>query len=87
MLICDEVTSALDVSVQAAILALLRELQEEGMTLVFVTHDLGVVRAIADRIVVVKDGRIIEQGACDEVLDRPQSAYVEGLVAQAKFLR
>ncbi len=87
VLICDEVTSALDVSVQAAILALLRELQEEGMTLVFVTHDLGVVRAIADRIVVVKDGRIIEQGACDEVLDRPQSAYVEGLVAQAKFLR
>jgi len=87
VLICDEVTSALDVSVQAAILALLRELQAEGMTLVFVTHDLGVVRAIADRVVVVKDGRIIEQGACGEVLDRPQTAYVEGLVAQAKFLR
>ncbi|MFJ4374632.1 dipeptide ABC transporter ATP-binding protein [Pseudomonas japonica] len=87
VLICDEVTSALDVSVQAAILALLRELQEEGMTLVFVTHDLGVVRAIADRIVVVKDGRIIEEGGSAEVLDRPSSEYVKGLVAQAKFQR
>ncbi len=87
VLICDEVTSALDVSVQAAILALLRELQDEGMTLVFVTHDLGVVRAIADRIVVVKEGRIIEQGASGEVLDRPKTGYVKGLVAQAIFLR
>lgn len=87
VLICDEVTSALDVSVQAAILGLLRELQEEGMTLVFVTHDLGVVRAIADRIVVVKEGRIIEQGGSAEVLDRPGTEYVKGLVAQAKFQR
>ncbi|MFD2642040.1 dipeptide ABC transporter ATP-binding protein [Pseudomonas japonica] len=87
VLICDEVTSALDVSVQAAILALLRELQEEGMTLVFVTHDLGVVRAIADRIVVVKEGRIVEEGGSAEVLDRPGSDYVKGLVAQAKFQR
>jgi len=87
VLICDEVTSALDVSVQAAILALLRTLQEEGMTLVFVTHDLGVVRAIADRIVVVKDGRIIEQGDSEEVLDRPRTDYVQGLVAQARFQR
>ncbi|MCU1733547.1 MULTISPECIES: ABC transporter ATP-binding protein [unclassified Pseudomonas] len=87
VLICDEVTSALDVSVQAAILALLRELQAEGMTLVFVTHDLGVVRAIADRIVVVKEGRIIEAGASGDVLDRPQTGYVKGLVEQAMFLR
>jgi len=87
VLICDEVTSALDVSVQAAILALLRELQEEGMTLVFVTHDLGVVRAIADRVLVVKEGRIVEEGGSAEVLDRPRSEYVKGLVAQAKFQR
>lgn len=86
VLICDEVTSALDVSVQAAILALLRELQEEGMTLVFVTHDLGVVRAIADRIVVVKEGRIIEAGDSAEVLDTPRTDYVKGLVNQARFL-
>ncbi|MEE1924362.1 ABC transporter ATP-binding protein [Pseudomonas sp. 148P] len=87
VLICDEVTSALDVSVQAAILGLLRELQEEGMTLVFVTHDLGVVRAIADRVLVVKEGRIVEEGGSAEVLDRPRSDYVKGLVAQAKFQR
>lgn len=87
VLICDEVTSALDVSVQAAILALLKQLQGEGMTLVFVTHDLGVVRAIADRIVVVKDGRIIEDGASGAVLDAPATEYVKGLVAQARFSR
>ncbi|WP_420801195.1 ATP-binding cassette domain-containing protein [Pseudomonas brassicae] len=62
VLICDEVTSALDVSVQAAILALLKQLQGDGMTLLFVTHDLGVVRAIADRVLVVEEGRIVEQG-------------------------
>ncbi|PWB33978.1 ABC transporter ATP-binding protein [Pseudomonas sp. SDI] len=80
VLICDEVTSALDVSVQAAILALLKRLQGEGLTLLFVTHDLGVVRAIADRVMVVKDGRVVEQGAVAEVLDRPQVAYTRGLV-------
>ena len=86
VLICDEVTSALDVSVQAAILALLKQLQGEGMTLLFVTHDLGVVRAIADRVVVVKEGRIVEQGPASDVLDRPQAAYTQGLLAHSPRL-
>ena len=63
LLICDEITSALDVSVQASILALLRGLQEEGMALLFVTHDLNVVRAIADRVVDLKDGRLVSRPA------------------------
>ncbi|CAK9888938.1 MULTISPECIES: ABC transporter ATP-binding protein [Pseudomonas] len=80
VLICDEVTSALDVSVQAAILTLLKQLQGEGMTLVFVTHDLGVVRAIADRVVVIKEGRIVEQGIVEAVLERPTNTYTKNLV-------
>lgn len=63
LLICDEITSALDVSVQASILALLRGLQEEGMALLFVTHDLNVVRAIANRVVDLKDGRLVSRPA------------------------
>lgn len=86
VLICDEVTSALDVSVQAAILALLKQLQGEGMTLLFVTHDLGVVRAIADRVVVVREGRIVEQGPAQDVLDHPQAAYTQGLLAHSPRL-
>ncbi|UVL22204.1 ABC transporter ATP-binding protein [Pseudomonas donghuensis] len=86
VLICDEVTSALDVSVQAAILALLKQLQGEGMTLVFVTHDLGVVRAIADRVVVIKQGRIVEQGPVDQVLDRPVDRYTQSLLAHTPRL-
>ncbi|MCO7613309.1 MULTISPECIES: ABC transporter ATP-binding protein [Pseudomonas chlororaphis group] len=80
LLICDEVTSALDVSVQASILALLRQLQEEGLTLLFVTHDLGVVRAIADRVLVLQHGRVVEQGTADQVLDRPEAAYTRSLL-------
>ncbi|BBP84313.1 ABC transporter ATP-binding protein [Pseudomonas sp. Pc102] len=86
LLICDEITSALDVSVQASILALLRELQAEGLTLLFVTHDLGVVRAIADRVVVLHRGRVIEEGAVDAVLDQPRTAYTRDLVAHSPSL-
>ena len=86
VLICDEVTSALDVSVQAAILALLKQLQGDGMTLLFVTHDLGVVRAIADRVLVVKAGRIVEQGPAAALLDHPQTAYTQGLLAHSPRL-
>ena len=86
LLICDEITSALDVSVQASILALLRQLQGEGLTLLFVTHDLGVVRAIADRVLVLKHGRVVEQGAVDRVLDQPQAAYTRTLLENSPTL-
>jgi peptide/nickel transport system ATP-binding protein len=87
LLICDEITSALDVSVQASILALLRQLQGEGLTLLFVTHDLGVVRAIADRVLVLKLGRVVEQGQVDAVLDQPQAAYTRTLLENSPTLR
>ena len=87
LLICDEITSALDVSVQASILALLQQLQREGLTLLFVTHDLGVVRAIADRVLVLKLGRVVEQGAVDQVLDQPQAAYTRTLLENSPTLR
>ena len=87
LLICDEITSALDVSVQASILALLRQLQREGLTLLFVTHDLGVVRAIADRVLVLKLGRVVEQGRVDQVLDQPQAAYTRTLLENSPTLR
>jgi peptide/nickel transport system ATP-binding protein len=86
LLICDEITSALDVSVQASILALLRQLQGEGLTLLFVTHDLGVVRAIADRVLVLKLGRVVEQGRVDAVLDQPQAAYTRTLLENSPTL-
>ncbi|NWD65809.1 MULTISPECIES: ABC transporter ATP-binding protein [unclassified Pseudomonas] len=86
LLICDEITSALDVSVQASILDLLRQLQRDGLTLLFVTHDLGVVRAIADRVLVLKVGRVVEQGAVDSVLDQPQAAYTQTLLEHSPSL-
>ncbi|HGM5580503.1 TPA: dipeptide ABC transporter ATP-binding protein [Pseudomonas putida] len=86
LLVCDEITSALDVSVQASILALLRRLQGEGLTVLFVTHDLGVVRAIADRVLVLNRGRVVEQGAVDAVFDRPQQGYTQTLLAHSPRL-
>lgn len=86
LLICDEITSALDVSVQATILALLRELQAGGLSILFVTHDLGVVRALADRVVVLRDGRVVEHGAVDDVLDHPFAAYTRQLVDHSPSL-
>jgi ABC-type oligopeptide transport system ATPase subunit len=74
--------SALDVSVQAQILNLLRELQREfGLTYLFVSHDLGVVRNLADRIVVMHQGRIVEQGAADRILSTPEAGYTRRLLA------
>jgi peptide/nickel transport system ATP-binding protein len=82
LLICDEVTSSLDVSVQAAIVQLLRALQREmGLTMLFVTHNLPLVRAIAHRIVVMSDGRIVETGPADRVLDAPEAEYTRELLA------
>jgi peptide/nickel transport system ATP-binding protein len=88
LLICDEITSALDVSVQAAIIDLLRQLQREsGLTILFVTHDLGVVRAVSDFVAVLQHGRIVEHGTVERLLDRPEHAYTRALVADSPRLR
>ena len=86
VLICDEITSALDVSVQASILKLLQQLQKQGVTLLFVTHNLGVVRAIADRVAVLKNGHLVEYGETDQVLSHPQHAYTKTLLTHAPSL-
>jgi len=82
LIVCDEPTSALDVSVQAQILNLLRELQRElGVSYLFITHNIGVVEYIADRMVVMQQGRIEEAGSSSEVLSQPRSAYTRTLLA------
>ena len=82
ILIADEPTTALDVTVQKEILKLLRKLQQEtGMGMVFITHDLGVVSEIADDLVVMHNGEILEHGTVKEVLEHPQHPYTKGLLA------
>lgn len=84
LLVCDEVTSALDVSVQAAVLNLLRDLRHSlGLSLLFITHDLGVVANLADQVLVLQGGTISETGSARQLLDRPQSDYAKQLVAAA----
>lgn len=81
VLICDEITSALDVSVQAAVVELLDRLRRESeLSLLFVTHNLGLVRSIADSVAVFRYGRIVETGSCEEVLSRPQHPYTRELL-------
>lgn len=78
----DEPTGGLDVSVQARLLDLLRGLvREMGLSAIIVTHDLAVVRLLADRLMVMKDGHVVEQGLTDQVLDDPQHAYTQLLVS------
>lgn len=82
VIICDEPTSALDVSVQAQIIELLKMLQhEQGMSYLFITHDLGVVAEIADNVAVMFKGKIVEQGAVKQVLTAPQHSYTQKLLA------
>ncbi len=81
VLICDEVTSWLDVSVQAAIIELLVHLQSEtGVSMLFVTHNLALIRSIAQEVAVMQDGRIVEHGVVDAVLDDPQAEYTRLLL-------
>ncbi len=81
LIVCDEPTSALDVSVQAQILNLLHDLQQElGVSYLFITHNIGVVEYIADRVAVMRAGRIVEQGASVEVLERPRQRYTRDLI-------
>jgi microcin C transport system ATP-binding protein len=82
LLIADEPTTALDVTVQAQILALLKEMQSRlGMAMLFITHDLGIVRRIADRVCVMTGGRIVEQGPAAQVFSNPEHAYTRKLLA------
>jgi microcin C transport system ATP-binding protein len=82
LFIADEPTTALDVTVQAQILKLLKELQGRlGMAMLFITHDLNIVRKIADRVCVMKSGRIVEQGPVDEIFKNPQHPYTKALLA------
>jgi peptide/nickel transport system ATP-binding protein len=82
MLVCDEVTSALDVSVQAAIIELLGELRNEmGLSLLFITHDLALIRTIADRVAVVTGGHVVEYGPTEQIFTSPGADYTRKLLA------
>ena len=82
LVICDESVSALDVSVQAQVLNLLNELKEQyGYTYLFITHDLSVVKYLSDRILVMEQGRIVEQGPADQLFAHPQHPYTQRLLA------
>lgn len=82
LLIADEPTTALDVTIQAQILALLKELQSKlGMALLLITHDLNIVRRMADRVCVMQNGELVEQGSCGAIFNAPQHPYTQMLLA------
>jgi peptide/nickel transport system ATP-binding protein len=81
VLVADEATTALDATVQARILDLLREIADAGTAVVFISHDFAAVRRVADRVLVMRDGVIVEQGTVDEVMHAPRSGYTRALIA------
>jgi peptide/nickel transport system ATP-binding protein len=82
LVILDEPTAALDVSVQAVVLNLLEDLKHKiGMSYLFVSHDLNVVRLLCDRVIVMRAGKIVEEGSAKSVMDRPKSDYTKELLA------
>lgn len=88
ILIADEPTTALDVTTQAQILKLIRDIQRrKGMSVMFITHDFGVVAEIADRVIVMEKGHLVEQGTASQVLNAPEHPYTRGLIAAVPHLR
>ena len=88
ILLCDEVTSALDVSVQAQILHLLDDLRNEfGLSILFISHDMQVVRALSDEVLVMYFGHVVERGHADEILTNPQHEYTQKLLASVPTIR
>jgi oligopeptide transport system ATP-binding protein len=82
LIVCDEPTSALDVSIQSQILNLLKDLQREfGLSYLFLSHDMAVIHHICDRVAVMYDGRIVEEGSRDDIIRRPQHPYTQRLLA------
>jgi peptide/nickel transport system ATP-binding protein len=82
LIVCDEPVSALDVTIQAQVLDLLADLQDQlGLSYLFISHDLGVIHHVADRVLVMRDGRVVEEGTATEIFESPRHAYTQQLLA------
>lgn len=85
-IICDEPVSSLDISIQAQILNLLMDIQKrKNLTYLFISHDLGVIGSICDRVIVMQSGRFVETGACEEIFNNPKHEYTRALLNSARF--